>query len=381
MHVAKPEAGPRADSRARPALPSPEAGPQADPRARLAPPPRRRLVRAGRLHILVDPRRIVACGLLLLLTTLAFFAALGAGQVHLGLPEVVQALAGRGEPGHELLVVSIRLPRVVAAAAAGTALAISGCLTQVLAANRLATPDVLGVSQGATVAVMIGVLASNVAVLSAWWIGPLGAAGAAAVVTAVAGGIGRRGFRLLIAGIAVSTVAGSLVDVALARQDLGLARNVYAWTWGDLSGSGWSQSVPVLIGIGVLAACTLPLVADLELLRMGSDRAACLGVPVGRLLALSLGIAVTLAGLGVGVAGPIAFVALAGPVIASRIAGVGCTPIASGLAGAALCIAADTVGRVVAIPTEIPVGIVTTLVGGPLLIWVVLTSRLEEGLS
>nr|WP_246852304.1 iron ABC transporter permease [Patulibacter sp. SYSU D01012] len=330
--------------------------------------------------MLVGRRATVATGALALVTLACVVGALVVGSSSIGVSDAVSALLGVGDRRADLLVWELRMPRVVAGLAAGGALGVAGLLTQTLADNRLATPDVLGVNQGAIVAIMVAVLGTDLAMLGAWWAGPIGAAAAAALVFAIAGGIGRHGLRLLVVGIALTTAMSSVIDVVLARQDLGLAGAVYTWTVGDLANGSVRSALPALIALAALAPALLVTARTLRLLRLGDATAAGLGVAVGRLHVRILLLAVVLAGTGVAVAGPVAFVALAAPVLAAGAVGPGRVPVVgAALVGAALVVAADTVGRVVAGPVEVPVGVVTSLLGGPFLLWVLLRqNRTEE---
>ncbi|MGX6449986.1 iron chelate uptake ABC transporter family permease subunit, partial [Patulibacter sp. S7RM1-6] len=268
------------------------------------------LLRRGRASVLIGRRAASAVGLLAALTVACVVAALVVGSSSIGVGDALAALLGVGDPRADLLVWDLRMPRVVAGLAAGGALGVAGLLTQTLADNRLATPDVLGVNQGAIVAIMVAVVGTDLAMLGAWWAGPIGAGAAAALVFAIAGGIGRHGLRLLVVGIAVTTAMSSAIDVVLARQDLGLAGAVYTWTVGDLGNGSVRSALPALVALAALAPVLLATARTLRLLRLGDATAAGLGVAVGRLQLRILLLAVVAAGTGVAVAGPIAFVAL-----------------------------------------------------------------------
>ncbi|GAA2213773.1 hypothetical protein GCM10009850_092360 [Nonomuraea monospora] len=332
-------------------------------------------VRAGRWSALVPVRSTLVAVLLLAVATAAVAAAVMAGQSSMTAAQAFQALFGTGKGGHVLLVQEIRLPRVVAAVVAGAALGLSGCLTQALARNRLATPDLLGVNQGAVIAIMLaGMLTGTL--FAHWWIGPAGALAAALAVFAVSGGVGRQGYRFIVTGLALTALTGALTQSLLAWQGLGSATAVHSWSVGSLAGRGYPVALPVAAGLAVLLPAALALARRLAVLRHDEDVSAALGVDP-RLTRLFLLIqAVVLAGLAVGVAGPIAFVALAAPVIAARLAGPARLPLVGApLAGAALVVVADTAGRVLTDGAEIPVGVVTSILGGPFLLWTLMSDR------
>ncbi|GCD34225.1 iron ABC transporter permease [Streptomyces chrestomyceticus JCM 4735] len=331
------------------------------------------VLRRGPLSFLVARRATLAGLLLAVLLLVAVVLSAYAGQSDMGVTRTFQAIFGQGDRFDVLLVQKFRLGRIVAGLAAGAALGLAGCLTQTLARNRLATPELLGVNDGATAAVLLSVTLSATGTFGAWWAGPLGALVAAIVVTVVSGGLGQRGYRVLVVGLAMSALASAATQVALSRRSLNSASSLYVWTSGSLNGRSYAVAVPVLIGLAVLVPLSLAVARHLGVLRFDDATASSLGATPGRTRAVCLLLAVALAGLAVGICGPVGFVALASPVIASRLAGPLRVPlVGTMLTGALLVVAADTVGRIVFAGTEVPVGVVTTVLGGPFLLWVLL---------
>ncbi len=171
----------------------------------------------------------------------------------------------------------------------------------------------------------------------------------------------------------MSALASAITQVVLSRRSLSSASSLYVWTSGSLNGRSYSVAVPVLIGLAILVPVSLAVARHLAVLRFDDATASSLGSAPGRVRTLALLLAVGLAGLAVGICGPVGFVALAAPVIASRLAGPLRVPlVGSMLTGAVLVVAADTLGRIVFDGVELPVGIVTTVLGGPFLLWVLL---------
>ncbi|MGW2597003.1 Fe(3+)-hydroxamate ABC transporter permease FhuB [Streptomyces klenkii] len=329
------------------------------------------VVRTGSLSLLVPRRAAVAAFALAALLVGAVVLSAYAGQSQMGLSRTFGAVFGSGDRFDVLLVQKFRLGRIVAGLAAGAALGLAGCLTQTLARNRLATPELLGVNDGATAAVLLSATLSGT--FGAWWAGPLGALAAVLVVTTVSGGLGQRGYRVLVVGLAMSALASAVTQVVLSRRSLNSAGSLYVWTSGSLNGRSYSVAVPVLIGLAVLVPLALAVTRHLNVLRFDDSTAASLGVAPGRVRLVCMLLAVGLAGLAVGICGPVGFVALASPVIAGRLAGPLRVPVVgSMLVGSALVVLADTVGRIALDGAEIPVGIVTTVLGGPFLLWVLL---------
>ncbi|WP_031064845.1 Fe(3+)-hydroxamate ABC transporter permease FhuB [Streptomyces sp. NRRL WC-3742] len=351
-----------------------------DPAADASPPARRSepaapradlLLRGGAWSLLLPRRALLASVGLAGALLAAVVVSAHAGQSELDLGHTFQAVFGYGDRLDVLLVQRFRLGRIVAGLAAGAALGLAGCLTQTLARNRLATPELLGVNDGATAAVLISVGAAGT--FGAWWAGPLGALAAALVVALASGGLGARGYRVLVVGLAMSALASAVIQVAMARRSLDSAGSLYVWTSGSLNGRDYEVATPVLIGLAVLVPLALVAARRLAVLRFDDSVASSLGVDPGRVRLACLLLSVALAGLAVGVCGPVGFVALAAPVIAGRLAGPARVPIlGSALTGALLVVLADTLGRVLIGGVEIPVGIVTTVLGGPFLLWVLL---------
>ncbi|MFF2750420.1 Fe(3+)-hydroxamate ABC transporter permease FhuB [Kitasatospora sp. NPDC058048] len=349
-----------------PAESAPAAG-----RGEPAPPKPDLTLRHGTWSLLLPRRALLASLGLAGALLAAVVVSAHAGQSELDLARTFQAVFGYGDRLDVLLVQKFRLGRIVAGLAAGAALGLAGCLTQTLARNRLATPELLGVNDGATAAVLIS--ASTAGTFGAWWAGPLGALIAVLVVTLASGGLGARGYRILVVGLAMSALASAVIQVAMARRSLNSAGSLYIWTNGSLNGRDLAVATPVLIGLAALVPIALAVARRLAVLRFDDSVASALGVDPGRVRLACLLLAVALAGLAVGVCGPVGFVALAAPVIAGRLAGPARVPVlGSALTGALLVVLADTLGRVLFAGVEIPVGIVTTVLGGPFLLWVLL---------
>ncbi|MFI1970762.1 Fe3+-hydroxamate ABC transporter permease FhuB [Streptomyces cinnamoneus] len=329
------------------------------------------VLRRGTLSVLLPRRAALAALFLAALLVTAVVLSAYAGQSEMSLSRTFNAVFGSGDRFDVLLVQKFRLGRIVAGLTAGAALGLAGCLTQTLARNRLATPELLGVNDGATAAVLLSTTLTGT--FGAWWAGPVGALAAVLVVTTVSGGLGQRGYRVLVVGLAMSALASAVTQVVLSRRSLNAASSLYVWTSGSLNGRGYSVATPVLIGLAVLVPLALVVARQLNVLRFDDSTASSLGVAPGRVRLVCLLLSVGLAGLAVGICGPVGFVALASPVIAGRLAGPLRVPVVgSMLTGAVLIVLADTVGRIVFDGVEVPVGIVTTVLGGPFLLWVLL---------
>ncbi|GAB2579652.1 iron ABC transporter permease [Streptomyces capparidis] len=324
---------------------------------------------------------LVALGLLLLLSATAGMAI---GSVRVPPGEVwgivTHALGlDRSEPtwstARETIVLDVRAPRVLLGAVTGAGLAVVGTAMQALVRNPLAEPYLLGVSSGASLgAVMVIVFGVSV-------FGPVslsaaafaGALGALFLVYATASTGGRvTSSRLVLSGVAIASVLTAVLDLLLLTTDRGNeARAVLAWTLGGLGGVDWGTlwlpSSALLLGIGILMARA----RHLNLLLAGEEAATTMGLDVARFRARMFVLLSLVTGVLVAAAGPIGFVGLMLPHIVRLFVGGDHRRVlpTAALAGAVFLIWADIAARTVAAPTEIPVGVLTALCGGPFFLW------------
>jgi iron complex transport system permease protein len=307
--------------------------------------------------------------------TVAVFA-IGRGSFAIPPGTVLDVLLGGGTPAQRLIVLDLRLPRILAALLVGAALALSGALTQTFARNPLATPDVLGVTNGASLgAVALIVLAGAGAAYV-----PLAAlAGgllAAALVYVLAWRRGVDGYRLVLVGLGVGEIVQSGVSWFLVRAEIVDAHRATVWLNGSVAGAEWDQVRPLALGLAVLVPAALATGFTLRAIQFDDDVARSLGV---RLQAARLAVvltAVALAAAAVSAAGPIEFVAFVVPQIALRLCGGARPPLlTSAVLGALLVAAADLLARTVLPGRELPVGLVTAIVGAPYLLWLLVRTN------
>jgi iron complex transport system permease protein len=326
-------------------------------------------LRLGPLSALLVWRRVAAIGLLLALLTALAVWALASGATGLSANDWVQVLSGHGSAAQNLLVWEFRWPRIVVAMLAGALLGLAGVLLQTLMHNRLASPDLMGVSDGATLAMLLALLAGGGSLLGPWWVGVAGALAATALLLLAAGGLGQRGQQVLIVGLAVAVLLHAATELVLSRQSLQHAGAIYSWSIGSLNGRGFETATPLAWALAFVLPGTWLLARRITLLQLDADLARALGLSLRSTQWQTLALATAAAGLAVGVCGPVAFVALAAPLIASRLSGGGHVPLtAAALSGAALVLAADTLGRTTLPTAELPVGVICNLLGGPFLL-------------
>ena len=340
----------------------------------------------------LNRRAVVLSAVFALLTAGIALVSLSVGASTVSLRSVVDVLLGGGDSGARLVVETLRLPRVVTGLAAGVAFAVSGGLLQTVSRNPLASPDIVGVTSGASAAaVAVVVFAGSSG----------GVSGAVAQVgvpaAAVAGGLVamlvvaafavQRGIvdsaRIVLIGVGIAAAANSLVTWLLVIGDVTDASRAAAWLAGSLHARSWTDAIPIGIAVVVLVPLALGYHRSLSALVLGDDVASALGVRVSRTRVALLVVATLLAAIATAAAGPVAFVALVCPQVAQRLARTDRPPLLlAALLGAAFVLAADLVGRVgldVAGvgPYELPVGIITAACGAPYLIHLI--GRQQKG--
>jgi iron complex transport system permease protein len=306
--------------------------------------------------------------LLTLALIIALVAGVMIGTMQLSIGELMHGLLGIGDPTPIAIVRTLRLPRVLLAALVGAGLGASGAALQGATRNKLAEPYLLGVSGGAAVgAVLATALHASSAIVPIAGFG--GALVAVALTLLVARASGARGDAraVLMAGVVVGAFANSVIMVALANADASAVRGALWWMMGSAADASWGQvrALALFVGIGVLAL--LAMARAIDVLALGDDTAAGLGVDVTR---VSIGVYVAGALLAAGTvsaAGLVGFVGLLVPHLV-RLGGARTHRTIIGaatLGGAALVVAADLIARIALPPAELPLGAVTALIGVP----------------
>lgn len=303
------------------------------------------------------------------------------GTRNVGWADILSGIWGTTETMAQA-VVAVRVPRTVLAAVAGAALGLAGAVMQGITRNPLADPGILGVNAGAAMAVVIGIAWFGMETLNAFlWTAVLGAGVAACFVYAV-GSLGRGGatpLKLALAGAATSIASASFtVAIILPRNDI--AGGVRSWQVGGVGGASFDAILPCLPFLVVGLMLCLLSARSLNLLALGDDAAAGLGARVAWARGGAALGAVLLCGATTAICGPIGFVGLVVPHLCRLLVGVDhrwLLPF-SALTGGILLIVADVMGRFLARPSEMDVGIVTAFVGAPVFIWIVRKRRVRD---
>ncbi len=306
--------------------------------------------------------------------------SLTVGDFPIALSDVAATLRGDGSSENEFIVRTLRLPRALTGLAVGAAFGLSGAIFQRLANNQLASPDIIGVNAGAAVAAVFAIVvvhASGTAVTAAALVG----ATATAIATyLLAYRRGVSGYRLILVGIGVAAILNAVVQYLLTRAEIYDAQQAVVWLTGSLNGRSWDDLRPIAITLAVVAPIVAVVARQLRALELGDDAARGLGVRVERSRATLLLAGVALAAVATAAAGPIGFVALIAPQITRQLVGgrsLGLLPAAAG--GALLVVAADLVARRLFAPTELPVGVITAVIGAPYLLYLI--ARSGRGLT
>jgi iron complex transport system permease protein len=332
-------------------------------------------VRLGNLSVLLHRRNWLMFGLLTALLAGFAVAAISLGSGNMGVREVMATLTGSGSKLHEIMVFKIRMPRIAAAVVAGLAMGMAGCLIQTLVRNRLATPDMIGVNEGASLAV-VGFAMYLTLGSWPWWASPLGALFAAAALFTLCRRPGEQGYLFIVIGIALSELLGAVGDFAMSTQPLVHLGSIYLWTMGHFAGVSYQTVKPITLVLLVLCPLMALINRPLALLRFGDATAQNLGVRVPLIQLGVLALAILVASLGTAIAGPVIFIAMAAPILASWLARDNLAPIwLAAMCGAVLMLGSDTLVRVLAQPEEIPTGIMTRLLGGILLLGLLIKDR------
>ena len=296
------------------------------------------------------------------------------GSVQVPLADIPAALVGRGTPLAEFVVVENRVPRVLVALLAGAAFGVAGSLYQRIVGNPLATPDVIGISSGAgagAVVVLVVLGTGGVAVQAGALIG---AGLAAALVMLLGQRPGEGTYRLILVGIGVAAGFSAIISYLISRADGATQMRATRWLVGSLSGVAWPDVRALVLTVLVVAAALVVLGPRLELVRLGDRVATGLGTRVGRVRLGALLLGAVLAAVATSVTGAIAFVALVAGPVAQRLS-PGSGLLLAATVGADLLMVADLVAQNAPVISPVPTGVVTALVGAPVLVFLLLRRR------
>lgn len=331
-------------------------------------------LRLGAFQTVRRPRMVIVCAALLVLGLLLACLSVTTGSFHISLGRVLGTVAGGGTTSDHFIIVDLRMPRAVTGLLVGTALGLSGALVQSMARNPLASPDILGINAGAGLVAVMALTGAG-GVLS----GITGAVGLSAA--AMAGGLltgvlvyalawrkGMVGSRLVLIGVALTSLLGAISEWMMLRVNIMDVQAARTWLYGSLADSSWPRVWALCAALLVLGAVVAALSRPLQALSLTDDLAVGLGVRLNAVRALAMVCAVLLVGLATASSGPIGFVAFVAPQAAQRLVRRPTPPLlASALTGGCLLVLSDWLSRVV-LPMALPVGVITSLIGGPFMV-------------
>lgn len=333
--------------------------------------------RSGRASWRWHPRAAIVATVLVVALVPVGIVTMTTGTYEIHVADVLAALSGTGDAPVERVLVGIRLPRFVAGVVVGAGLGIAGAVFQTISRNPLGSPDVIGFTTGAATGAIIAIVG-------------FGAPGTVVAAAAVAGGLAtaivttllstrRRsfgGYRLVLVGIGVGAVLNALNDLLMTRSQRDDAIGAQIWLVGTLNARGWEEVVPSVVAVVLVVPVLLLAGSRLRALELGDDMARQTGVAVDRVRLGTMALAVVLVAFATATAGPISFVALAAPQLALRLTRGGSIPLfGSAALGAFLLTAADLGSQYLPLHLSAPVGLVTGVLGGGYLLWLLSRGR------
>ncbi|ALC89055.1 iron ABC transporter permease [Bacillus sp. FJAT-18017] len=338
----------------------------------------------GKISFLLDRRAMLIFTLLALAAAALFVTSTGLGEMKISPITVIATFFGGGTEMDRLIVTSFRLPRIIIALVVGMGLAVAGGILQGMIRNPLASPDILGITGGASVAV-VGFLAifsdeNNALTVPIAWMPVaafIGAALAAFLVYILAWKNGVSPIRLVLIGIGLMALMKALTTLMMILGPIFQASQANIWLTGTVYGSNWANVSIAVPATLILIALALIAARNLNIQELGDDVATGLGSRVQKQRLALLTIATGLIGTSVAFAGGIGFVGLMAPHMARRLVGssFGALLPVSAVLGGILVMAADLIGRTMFSPLEVPAGVFTAAIGAPYFIYLLFKTR------
>lgn len=328
------------------------------------------VVRTRWLSARLDGRAIAVCSVLGVVIVAVGCWSISVGEFPIPLGDVVRTLVGQPTADSAFIVGTLRLPRAIVGAGVGAALGMSGAIFQSLARNPLGSPDIIGFEYGAAAGAFTVIVLLDGSGIAVSVGGVVGGLSTAMAVYLLAWKRGVQAYRLVLVGIGIGFTARAVVEYLLTRASIMDAHQAMVWLTGSLNGRGWEQARPLGIALVALTPVAIGLQRWLDRIELGDDTATALGVSVDTAKLWLVAVGACLAALAAAAAGPIAFVAfVAGPIARRLTVSPGACLIPAAFVGAAVTLTADIAARLVFAPSELPVGIVTAVVGAPYLLW------------
>ncbi|WP_328330547.1 iron chelate uptake ABC transporter family permease subunit [Kribbella sp. NBC_00382] len=335
----------------------------------------------ARARAVRQARNLAVVVVLAVIVFVIFCVSLSLGDFKIPVIDVVKTLFGGGDKATEFIVNRLRLPRALTAILVGAALGISGAIFQSIARNPLASPDIIGVTYGASAFAVFAIVTLS---LTGWAVAGFAICGALITSFTMYLLAWRRGvssYRLILVGIGIGAMATSVTSYLLTKARVEIAQQALIWLTGSLNGRDWSHVRTMAIMLVLSAPITMILVHRLRILQLGDETAYGLGLRVERTRLGLIVVAVLLAAVATAAAGPIGFVAFVAPPIARWLTrSPGPALVASALLGALVVALSDLVAQHALGNTQLPVGVVTGVIGAPYLMFLLArTNRIGSG--
>lgn len=335
------------------------------------------LVRTGRARR-ASRRRLVLV-ILGTLIVIVFAVSLMVGQTFYSPAEVIGVIFGQDVAGATFTVGRLRLPRAILAVVAGLSFGLAGVTFQTMLRNPLASPDIIGISAGASAAASFAIVTLSLSGAAVSIFAIVAGLGVALLVYGLSYKGGAAGTRLILVGVGLAAMLDSLTNYVLSRAGQWDLQEALRWLTGSLNGTTWQQVLTALVALVIFAPLLLSRSGQLGAMQLGDDTAGALGVRVERTRLIIIVAAVGLIAFATAAAGPIAFVAfLSGPIAARIVGPNGSVLLPASLVGALLVLVADFAGQY-AFGTRFPVGVVTGVLGAPYLIYLIIRTNRAGG--
>jgi len=335
--------------------------------------------KSGFFSFLVQKRAVIVLTVLFILAIALFLFSIALGNNGLSFADVWMTLIGQGTEGNALVIGTLRLPRVIVAVLVGAALSVSGAILQGLIRNPLASPDMIGITNGAALAA-VTFITYFAGTVSIEWLPAAAFVGAgliSIVIYLLAWSKGVTSTRLVLIGIGISATASSLTMLMIILSPMNSASQAFTWLTGSIYGASWDNVYALLPWVIIFLPAALIYARNVNVQELGDEMAQGLGASVQLHRGLLLLICVALAGSAVAIAGAIGFIGLIAPHIARKLVGPSfdaLLPI-SALIGSLMLMGADMVARTAFQPMDIPAGVFTAGVGAPFFIYLLYRNR------
>ena len=332
-----------------------------------------------RARLLRDRRRRTVVGLLSAAIVAGYVVSLMVGRTFYPLDDVLRVVAGEQVEGASFTVGRLRLPRASMAVVSGATLGLAGATFQTMLRNPLASPDIIGISAGASTAAAFAIVVLGLSGTAVSLAAVVAGLGVALAVYGLAFKDGVVGTRLILIGIGIAAMLKSATSWVLLQAGAWDFQEVLRWLTGSLNGTSWTEVVPTFAALAVLGPLLLSRTRALAALELGDDTASAVGVHLDHTRLVVVVAAVGLVAFATAGAGPIAFVAfLSGPIAARVLGPNGSLLVPAALVGALLVLVADFTGQYL-LGTRFPVGVVTGVLGAPYLVYLIIRTNRAGG--